>query len=159
MNQSLLDKLAEHPDGFFFFWRCIRDTDLWSGAPYSPLKLWLWLLSEAKIRPKGILQPGQLSHSYRFMVEALTWLHPEKHRPIAPHHSTIKKDLEEFAQKGMILIVPGSISKGSTVITICNWSSYQAELPPGVSQREAQAEAQREAQNISTGCAGCVAAE
>jgi len=112
--------------GYIKLWRCLCEDEIWIDMPYSRGKLWLWLLMEAAHKANAKwrhLEPGQLNHSLRFMCQALSWEHPETHKPITPSQNTILKDLKALERAGNITrsVRPRVIA----VITICNWESYQ----------------------------------
>lgn len=84
---------------------------------------WLWLLKEAgwqdwrkSIKGKTVLvRRGQVSHSVRFMAEALNWSIGKTQRFI----KRLKTDT----------MIETATDTGQTVITICNYDKYQ--LTPG----------------------------
>jgi len=81
--------------------------------------VFLWLLEEAQIKDKVVsiksnpvkLKRGQLSHSLRFMGEALDM-----------NKNKIARILEHFEKWGIIGTESGT---GQNIITICNYSKYQ----------------------------------
>ena len=118
--------------GYIKLWRCLCGDEIWLNMPYSPGKLWLWLLMEAAHKgnaEKRHLDPGQLDHSIRFICTALAWEHPEKHRLITPSQPTILKDLK--ALEGKEMITRTAISRVKAIISICNWKDYQENEPEG----------------------------
>lgn len=120
------DKLK---DGYIKFYRRVRDSDLWQQQPFSPWKLFEWLLFEAahkgNAEKKG-LEPGQVPrHSMRFIQDEMIWFSMEAHKKITPSMPTIYKALGVLKAAEMIewTTLPGV----KTVINICNWGIYQEE--------------------------------
>ena len=85
-------------------------------------RAWIWILCEAKYKPtrhrpvagKSFaidLERGQLSHSRRFIANAL-----------GLSEQRVRTFLNRLKIEGMILV---EINQGQMVITICNYDDYQ----------------------------------
>ncbi|HJY92936.1 MAG TPA: hypothetical protein VJ255_21800 [Candidatus Acidoferrum sp.] len=92
------------------------------GSDAVYFRAWIWLLCEAKYKPtrhrpiagKSFaveLQRGQLSHSRRFIANAL-----------GLSEQRVRTFLNRLKIEGMILF---QINQGQMVITICNYDDYQ----------------------------------
>lgn len=92
---------------------------LQSKEPFSRREAWLWLLSEATWKERSVyhdgrrfpIKRGQLAHSIRFMAEAWGW--PK---------SNVSRFLAALKSDAMIGTDGGT---GLTIITVCNYDSYQ----------------------------------
>ena len=89
------------------------------GQPFSRREAWLWLVAEAswKVRVKAgpgctiAIRRGQLSHSIRFMGQAWRW-----------DKAKVQRFLGRLKTETMI---DTHSETGQTVITICNYDTYQ----------------------------------
>lgn len=112
---------------------------------------WVWLLCEAgwKDRRKMVngtmieLQRGQVSHSLRFMAEALNW-----------DKDGVSRFLNKLRNETMIAT---SSATGQNIITICNynqyqsWKEYRATDSETDNETELRQECDRSATNYNTG--------
>ena len=109
--------------------------------PYSPLEAWQWLLLEAAWKPRRVpisngrtrgvasLDRGQLSHSLRFMADKWGW-----------SVKRIRTFLNGIETDQMITTQSGT---GQTLITICNYNTYQLLARFEETQTETQTGTQR----------------
>jgi len=97
--------------------------------PYSAGKLFLWLVME-KTHPanadRRALQPGQLNHSIRFIMEAMTWENASVRRMMKPSSKTILKDLRALQEAGFLHLTTSN--RVETVITLCQEWIYPPNL-------------------------------
>jgi hypothetical protein len=123
--------------GFFIAWRkTIFDEELGMGKdhnrkdiPYSAYEAWMWLLATAVYEPKtfpingadGKLDTGQLSYSYRYLAKAWKW-----------DKTSVAKFLKRLEVRGAIKmqtrIHTNLQTMSRTLITICNYKSYQKKF-------------------------------
>jgi hypothetical protein len=95
------------------------DSDMFEGAPYDDRVAWAWLIGAARwedglVSIKGCpvpLKRGQLSFSLRFLADKFLW---SKDR--------VSRFLDRLVSWGAITI---ETATGQTIITICNYCSYQ----------------------------------
>lgn len=107
--------------GFVVIHRKIFDNPLLEDCDY--FRAWAWLISEAAWKPRRVriqsgraleivdLQRGQLTHSRRFMAKAWGW----KEKRVRTFLNRLKTDRMIDLQTG----------PRQTVITICNYNTYQ----------------------------------
>ena len=114
------DKLS-NDRGFIALHRKIFENPV-VGSDAVYFRAWVWILCEAKYKPtrhrpvagKSFaveLQRGQLSHSRRFIANAL-----------GLSEQRVRTFLNRLKIEGMILV---EINQGQMVITICNYDDYQ----------------------------------
>jgi hypothetical protein len=92
-------------------------------GPLTQFEAWYWLIEAAAYAPRDVtiingtrgdiitLQPGQLSHSIRFLARAWIWSDKRVQRFL----SALRSDQSVTTQT----------TTGQTVITLCNWDKYQ----------------------------------
>lgn len=92
-------------------------------GPLTQFEAWYWLIEAAAYAPRDVpvvngtrgdvitLQPGQLSHSIRFLARAWNWSDKRVQRFL----SALRSDQSVTTQT----------TTGQTVITLCNWGKYQ----------------------------------
>lgn len=99
----------------------------WDNMPYSPGKLFLWLLWEAiraMANSDNELASGKITPSLRYIRESLRWNNPVSHTWQAPAFRTVLRDLEALEKAEMI-----AINREKTLvaeITICKTWFYPA---------------------------------
>jgi hypothetical protein len=116
--------------GFIAIVRGILDHPLVGARkPYSALEAWLWFLLEAVWKTQRIgfqagryigtleLERGQLSYSLRFIARKLGW-----------SVKRVRAFLDRLEADGMITTQTGT---GQTLITICNYNTYQTAVIRG----------------------------
>lgn len=122
--------------GWIKLWRCLAWSTVWAEMPYSTGKLWLWLLMEAT-HPGNVerrqLPLGVLNHSIRFICRAMSWEDEETHQTKTPSPPTIYRSLKRLEASGNITreIEKKGPGGGVTVISICNYDTYQGYLEGG----------------------------
>jgi hypothetical protein len=92
-------------------------------GPFSQFEAWYWLIESAAYSLREVpimmgprreiitLQPGQLSHSIRFLSRAWRW---------SPNR--VRRFLNDLAMDGS---VDTATDTAQTLITLCNWGKYQ----------------------------------
>ena len=92
-------------------------------GPFTQFEAWYWLIESAAFAPCEVpimtgtrreiitLQPGQLSHSIRFLSAAWRW---------SPNR--VQRFLRDLAMDGS---VDTHTDTAQTLITLCNWGKYQ----------------------------------
>ena len=110
--------------GFFLIARGLMEHARFKPkGPFSDFEAWIWLIEHAAYsrqtvpilngtnRTTIVLEPGQLSHSIRYLAEAWRWSDKRVQRFLA----TTQSDHSVTTQT----------TTGQTVITLCNWGKYQ----------------------------------
>lgn len=114
-----------------------------SNTPYSRTEAWQWLLLEAAYKPRRYqagavlvdLQRGQLAHSTRYMARAWTW-----------SEAAVRRFLSRLKTgAGTGAMIDASTDAGVTVITICNYESYQSRKEKDDAPSDATSDAQTDA--------------
>jgi hypothetical protein len=92
-------------------------------GPFSQFEAWYWLIESAAYVARDVpimmgnrreiitLQPGQLSHSIRFLSRAWRW---------SPNR--VRRFLDDLSMDGS---VDTQTDTAQTLITLCNWGKYQ----------------------------------
>lgn len=109
--------------GFYLMHRGWMDNPALSSGrePFCRRAAWAWLIEAAAWRETRIglggktviLKRGQLSHSTRYMARAWGW-----------SEAGVRRFLDRLKTDAMI---DASTDAGQTVVTICNYSTYQAD--------------------------------
>jgi len=111
-------------EGWLRLWRKLRDSRVFSHPDPWLLKIWVWCLLEAGWKPcwkRGCETPiGAFVTDYS---QAATQLNTSR--------SKVYRTLQTLAEWGQIRL---EVKRSFTVVTICNWWTYQAEE---VSERNA----------------------
>lgn len=111
--------------GVFAVDRGIFDHAAFDDEPFTQREAWIWLIGEAAYKPHRRrvggyvvdLKRGQVAASSRFLAEKWSWNEPKVRRFL----KRLKSDAMIYAEA----------TQGLTVITICNYSTYQrVSLPP-----------------------------
>jgi len=101
-------------------------------GPFTQFEAWYWLIEAAAYVPREVpiingtrgdvvtLQPGELSHSIRFLARAWSWSDKRVQRFL----SALKSDQSVTTQT----------TTGQTVITLCNWGKYQNPFAAATTQ-------------------------
>jgi hypothetical protein len=105
--------------GVFAVHRGIWGHPRFKREPFTEREAFLWLISEAAYKPRRLrigstvveLERGQLAHSLRFMAAKWGWKETRVRRFLA----RLKTDAS----------IDAATDAGQTVITICNYDSYQ----------------------------------
>lgn len=116
--------------GVFGVARSIFDHPLLKGKEFDPITAMVWLVSETAWKPRRVylggqwiaLERGQTAHSLRFMARKWKW-----------SVKMVRGFLDRLAADGTILL--GSkkgtaTSRQVTVITLCNYNTYQTVALP-----------------------------
>ena len=132
--------------GFIIVARSILDHPLVGARkPYSRLEAWEWLLLEAAWKPRRsgfqagrhigtiCLERSQLSHSLRFMASKWGW--------------SVKQVRTFLVGLETDTMIATQTDTGQTVITICNYNTYQM----GMSSEETQTDTQKGTQRARNG--------
>lgn len=102
---------------------CLKHPRFKPRGPFSTFEAWCWLIESAAYVPREIpimmgnrrelitLQPGQLSHSIRFLSKAWHW---------SPNR--VCRFLDDLAMDGS---VDTATDTAQSIITLCNWDKYQ----------------------------------
>ncbi len=106
--------------GYYRMARGWLEHPVLQGESYDRRSAWAWLIEEAKWQDRRCeiagrfveLRRGQLSHSTRFMAEAWQW-----------SEARVRRFLTRLKTEAMI---DAASDAGQTVITICNYDTYQA---------------------------------
>ncbi|MGR0185519.1 hypothetical protein [Azospirillum aestuarii] len=106
--------------GYYLMHRGWRDNPVFQDEPCSEREAWVWLIEEAAYQDRRqrvgkvivSVKRGQLAVSTRFLAEAWQW-----------SHSKARRFLERLEKEGMI---GTDADTGVSVITICNYETYQA---------------------------------
>jgi DNA-binding transcriptional regulator YhcF (GntR family) len=92
-------------------------------GPFTRFEAWCWLIEEAAFAVREVpvmkghrreivtLQPGQLTHSIRFLASAWKW---------SPNR--VQRFLSDLAMDGSVTT---QADTAQTLITLCNWDKYQ----------------------------------
>jgi len=122
--------------GVFAVDRAIWDHDILAdSAPFSRREAWLWLVSEAAWKPHRRriagktfnLERGQIAASLRFIASKWRW-----------SEARVRRFLICLKTEGM---VDAKTDAGMTVLTICNYDSYQRVSLPGDAKAESDTDA------------------
>ena len=109
--------------------------------PYSKYEAWTWLLLEAAWKERRVhvsngrtdscatIQRGQLSYSLRYLARAWGW----SVKPVRSFLNRLEKDTQIETQRGT----------AQTLITICNYETYQTTGIAGGTQAGIQSGTQR----------------
>ncbi|MDY7525505.1 hypothetical protein [Sphingomonas sp. 10B4] len=106
--------------GFYLMHRGWQDNPVFRNEEYSRRDAFVWLIEEAAYKPTRVhagsgaisLNRGQLSHSLRFMAKAWQW-----------DEARVRRFIASLVREGIIDAVADA---GQTVITICNYETYQS---------------------------------
>lgn len=107
------------PNGFIFVARKIRDSEIWTMAPWC-FKLWIWMLLEANHGDRGKLRRGQFHTTLSAMAEAAKYYAGT--RPVRPSKPQIVKFLRRQRESNMVATMKAT---RGLVITILNYETYQ----------------------------------
>ena len=124
--------------GYYRMQRGWQDHELFSDDPYTKRSAWVWMIERAAWRPtrqliSGKLVPidrGQFAASLRQMGEVWGW-----------GHERVRRFLRLLASDGMIAT---TCETGQFIITICNYSLYQATPSDIETEPETAARQQRD---------------
>ena len=109
-------------------------------GPFTQFEAWYWLIEAAAFaacevpimagtrREMITLQPGQLSHSIRFLSAAWRW---------SPNR--VQRFLRDLAMDGS---VNTQTDTAQTLITLCNWDKYQRPYSEANTQADTQTDTQ-----------------
>jgi hypothetical protein len=109
-------------------------------GPFTQFEAWYWLIESAAFAPCEVpimtgtrremitLQPGQLSHSIRFLSAAWRW---------SPNR--VQRFLRDLAMDGS---VNTQTDTAQTLITLCNWDKYQRPFSEANTQADTQTDTQ-----------------
>lgn len=114
--------------------RGVFDHDCFADEPFTEREAWMWLIAEAAWRPRARrigrvaldLRRGQLAASLRFMAERWGW-----------NKDRVDRFLERLKNRDMI---ETQTATGISVITICNYSTYQRVSLPDETAAATQTE-------------------
>jgi hypothetical protein len=129
-------------------------------GPFTQFEAWYWLIESAAYAPRQVpimtgtrreiitLQPGQLSHSIRFLSAAWRW---------SPNR--VRRFLRDLAMDGSVTT---QTDTAQTLITLCNWDKYQRPFSEANTQADTQTDTQtdtkkkeiKERKNISPSGSG-----
>lgn len=120
--------------GVFAVSRDIFEHRFFAGEPFTEREAWVWLIREAAWKARRVrvkdgmvsLKRGQLATSVRFMADRWQW-----------HRSSVDRFLKRLKTETMISI---SVETGQSVITICNYDTYQRVSLPSETAGETPAE-------------------
>jgi hypothetical protein len=109
-------------------------------GPFTALEAWLWLIESATFAPRDVavmvgtrrklvhLEPGQMTHSIRFLARAWRWSPNRVQRFLG--------DLE------MDCSVTTQTDTAQTTITLCNWDKYQKPFSEADTQTDTATDTQ-----------------
>lgn len=108
--------------GVFAVSRDIFDHEFFADEPYSEREAWLWLIGNAawkscRVRRGKVvadLSRGQVAATVRALADQWGW-----------SKSRVDRFIDRLAEAGMIIADGGTGRSGGTVITICNYDTYQ----------------------------------
>jgi hypothetical protein len=123
--------------GVFAVDRGIWEHPVFARERFTEREAFLWLISEAAWKARRVkagssiidLERGQLSHSLRFLARKWGWLEPRVRRFFA----RLKNDS----------MIDARADAGQTLITICNYDTYQRVSLPSDAPRDARATRER----------------
>jgi len=126
--------------GFYLMHRGWQDNPVFgavSREPFDRRSAWVWLIENAAYTTTRVnvagkptnLRRGQLSHSLRFLAKAWGW-----------DDARVRRFLSRLADELMIECVTDA---GQTIITICNYDTYQVPARVGDAPADAAATQQR----------------
>jgi len=112
-------------DGRIWLHRKIVNSEIWDG-PALRLKLFIWILLEARFKDNGVLKRGQLSTTMSQLRDAVTF---KKGYVIkAPSEKTIRRYIKWLVDHSMcVLSDDPSRVPGVKVITVLNYGEYQSQ--------------------------------
>ena len=98
-----------------------RDPDFDDGQPFTKREAWIWMIAEAEWRPRKVrrgdsvidLGRGQFAHSLRFVAEAWGW-----------HRNKVGRFYQMLENRDIIRTDTGT---GVTLVTLCQYDSFQAK--------------------------------
>ncbi len=127
--------------GFYLVSRGMLDHPRYKPrGPFTQFEAWHWLIESAAYAPREVpimagtrreiitLQPGQLSHSIRFLSAAWRW---------SPNR--VQRFLRDLAMDGSVTT---QTDTAQTVITLCNWDKYQRPFSEANTQADTQTDTQ-----------------
>lgn len=105
--------------GFYKMNRGWLEHPALSKDPFDRRSAWAWIIEHAAWAPVGVCAPGgflkldrgQLSYSLRYLAKAWKW-----------DEARVRRFLGRLEQEKMITCV---IAAGRSVVTVCNYSTYQ----------------------------------
>lgn len=114
-----------------------QDNPVFRNEEHSRRDAFVWLIEQAAYKPTRVhagsgaisLNRGQLSHSLRFMAKAWQW-----------DEAKVRRFIASLVREGIIDAVADA---GQTVITICNYETYQSLGPSPDAAGDADATQQR----------------
>lgn len=126
--------------GWLKLHRSLLDNDLWSAEPFTYGQAWVDLLLSANYADRSVwirgievpVKRGQLAWSELTMSKRWKW-----------SRGKVRRYLVMLETRGMVV---QQKSKLTTILTICNYSTYQQEEQQGEQQGEQQTEQQAEQQ-------------
>src|SRR5262245_1535454 len=128
-------------EGWLRLWRKLRDSRVFSHPDPWLLKIWIWCLLEAGWKPcwkRGCETPiGAFVTDYS---QAATQLNTSR--------SKVYRTLQTLAEWGQIRL---EVKRRFTVVTICNWWTYQAEEVNERNATETQLKRKRNATETQNG--------
>jgi hypothetical protein len=133
--------MAMSERGFYLVSRGMLDHPRYKPrGPFTQFEAWHWLIESAAYAPRDVpimtgtrreiitLQPGQLSHSIRFLSAAWRW---------SPNR--VQRFLRDLAMDGSVTT---QTDTAQTVITLCNWDKYQRPFSEANTQADTQTDTQ-----------------
>jgi hypothetical protein len=116
------------PSGYYRMHRGWMDKRIFEREPYCRRAAWAWLIENAMFADSKDLSRGQLRHSLRYLGSVWGWPEAKVRRFLSAlsgrHNGQNCRSLAGI-EPNMIRCVTDA---GKTLITICNYDKYQAEI-------------------------------
>lgn len=125
-------------DGYFLIHRQIFES--WVFADEKALKIWIWLIGKARHKPGFVpLKIGKGAITVKLDRGQLIFGRNKAAETLFLNGSLIYRKLQKFEEDGMIKI---EANNQYSVITICNYESYQA--PGGIERTSSEQQANKQ---------------